>query len=511
MNSMRNGAFAAASLLTVIFMTACSVGGNGTTGGGGNNASNGGTFANTSIGEIVGFGSIIVNGIEFTRKSGLADDRVKLGFTNISGAGEARLKVGMVVKITGSFNSTTGKGEYEAIEFQPELRGRLDSVDVAAGTVTIMGRTVQVETGSQLDGIRDLAELATDLGAGRHPELESSGNLDGNGVLHATRIAKTAVDFVNNSPVEIKGAVTSVGAGAFTIGGVTVNTTGAAFAKMAAADLHTELLVEVKGTFNAATNTIANARIERKQAVEAQTNDGVLTRGLAAGAVANDTFALNGPNGAITVKTAAAAFFKNGVAATPAIVTTGTKLQVEGSLDAAGAIVATKVSLEIEKTVKLRGSLSAKDGTAGTVTVNGVTVSVVPVSRFIDSSKTGLAAFTLTDLLVGDNVEVAGFVDSTGKAVVAQIQRFDPPVNRTFVQGMVSATAANTMTILGITVTVGPATQFKNPDGTPFPGGQAAFMGAIVPKVTVVKARGAFTAPASLDATAEEVQFDQVQ
>jgi hypothetical protein len=167
--------------------------------------------------------------------------------------------------------------------------------------------------------------------------------------------------------------------------------------------------------------------------------------------------------------------------------------------------------LEIEKTVKLRGSLSAKDGTAGTVTVNGVTVSVVPVSRFIDSSKTGLAAFTLTDLLVGDNVEVAGFVDSTGKAVVAQIQRFDPPVNRTFVQGMVSATAANTMTILGITVTVGAGTQFKNPDGTPFPGGQAAFMGAIVPKVTVVKARGAFTAPASLDATAEEVQFDQVQ
>ena len=76
---------------------------------------------------------------------------------------------------------------------------------------------------------------------------------------------------------------------------------------------------------------------------------------------------------------------------------------------------------------------------------------------------------------------------------------------------MVSATTANTMTILGITVTVGTATQFENPDGTPFPGGQAAFIGAIVPNVTVVKARGTFTAPASLDATGEEVQFDQVQ
>src|SRR6185369_12394102 len=149
MNGIRNGAFAAVLSLTVILMTACSVGGDGaTTGGGGN----GGTFANSSIGEIVGFGSVIVNGIEFTRKAGLADDRVKLGFANISGAGESRLNVGMVVKIRGSFDSATGKGEYETIEFQPELRGRLDSVNEAAGTVTIMGRTVQVETGSQFDG-----------------------------------------------------------------------------------------------------------------------------------------------------------------------------------------------------------------------------------------------------------------------------------------------------------------------------------------------------------------------
>jgi len=32
-----------------------------------------------------------------------------------------------------------------------------------------------------------------------------------------------------------------------------------------------------------------------------------------------------------------------------------------------------------------------------------------------------------------------------------------------------------------------------------------------VPTVTVVKARGDFTSPASIDATTGEVQFDQVQ
>ncbi len=66
-------------------------------GGGDDNSGSGGdlgssTSVSSASGEIAGFGSVIVNGIEFTRKPGLADDRVKLLFSNFSGAGEDRLR-----------------------------------------------------------------------------------------------------------------------------------------------------------------------------------------------------------------------------------------------------------------------------------------------------------------------------------------------------------------------------------------------------------------------------------
>jgi hypothetical protein len=54
-------------------------------------------------------------------------------------------------------------------------------------------------------------------------------------------------------------------------------------------------------------------------------------------------------------------------------------------------------------------------------------------------------------------------------------------------------------------VTVGPATLYEQSDKTPI--GQTAFIAAIVPNVTVVKAKGKFIAPDQL--AGEEVQLGQ--
>ena len=161
MSSRKKGALATLTTLVMFMMTACGGGGDST----GNNINL------SSTGEIIGFGSVIVNGIEFSRKAGLADDRVKLPFDNILGVSEGRLRACMVVRVTGTFNSGTGKGEYEEIEFLPELRGPLDSVNEAAGTITVMGRVVRIEANSQIDGLRDLGELTANLGGGNRPEL----------------------------------------------------------------------------------------------------------------------------------------------------------------------------------------------------------------------------------------------------------------------------------------------------------------------------------------------------
>src|SRR6185369_11374784 len=130
---------------------------------------------------------------EFSRKAGLANDRINLRFENITSASEDTLRIGMTVNIRGTIDTATGRGEYESIEFQPELRGPLDvaGIDTNAGTLTVLGRKVRVTAQTSFDGIRDLAEINGELQAGNQPELEISGNLDNSsGILNATRIAR---------------------------------------------------------------------------------------------------------------------------------------------------------------------------------------------------------------------------------------------------------------------------------------------------------------------------------
>ena len=90
MDNQRKRAFAIVAFLTVISLNACGGGGNpgGSPGDGLDGAS---TASDTSPGQIVGFGIVIVNNIGFTPKTGLADNRITPGFDNISGANEERL------------------------------------------------------------------------------------------------------------------------------------------------------------------------------------------------------------------------------------------------------------------------------------------------------------------------------------------------------------------------------------------------------------------------------------
>src|SRR6185369_15830099 len=296
-------------------------------------------------GTIIGFGSVIVNGIEFSRKPGLTDDRVKLSFENITSASENNLRIGMTVTIKGTINNATGTGEYESIEFQPELRGPLDvgGIDTSTNTLTVMGRKVQVTGNTSFDsGISSLSDINQ---AGNNPELEISGNLDtSTGVLNATRIARKALDFnaLADKSVQIKGKIASssvvsgANSGSFTIGSTTINFSAAALgSNTTGADLATGTVVEVKGVLNG--SVITASRIEKKNAVDAGVNDTVKLKGTANGSVVNNTFTINGPNGAITINTAAATFQKGGAAATAAIVAPGTTLEVEGSLRADGS------------------------------------------------------------------------------------------------------------------------------------------------------------------------------
>jgi len=191
-----------AGCLLTAFLAACGGSGGGPSvanGGGGGIVGTGKQVV--ASGEVSGFGSIIVNGIEFSRSSDpdVSPAPIVSAFDNSSSSREDSLRVGMVVAVSGSYDPVSGKGSYSRIVFSPELRGPLDngSVNPAAGKMQVMGRTVQVGAATVFDGVADLDELGVRQGQGL--ELEVSGYLDSSGMLHASRIGLKSNNFSGGS------------------------------------------------------------------------------------------------------------------------------------------------------------------------------------------------------------------------------------------------------------------------------------------------------------------------
>ena len=131
--------------------------------------SSGGTGSFTT-GSIVGFGSIIVNGVRYDDASAQVgdvdgDDHTGLG----------ALKLGMVVAVQGSATTTanagfnyTAEGTANQVVFLTELKGPVSTVDAANLMFDVLGQRVRWSSTTIFDG---LASSATNLAAGQDAEV----------------------------------------------------------------------------------------------------------------------------------------------------------------------------------------------------------------------------------------------------------------------------------------------------------------------------------------------------
>ena len=347
------------------------------------NSSNNSSPASTvrtqvTTGVITGFGSVFVNGVEFTKKASIPDAQVATFKFDDTAHAQADLKVGMIVTVKGAVDTATKKGEFESIEFAPELRGPADSMVVTGttGTLTVMGHDVVTSATTSIDDkgtATTLTALQSKLSGTTHPEIEVSGRMDSAGVFHATRISVKADDFGTGGKgkCEIHGKITSAPTttgGSFTIGNIEVVTTATtSMPNTTAADLVTGASVEVKGTLDANTNTLTADRIEGNKGNHGlgegvEVEDNVSIQGIAAGGISGGSFTLNGPNGAVTV-TVNAATDMGGAAQSS--ITANAMLEVEGTVQADGSVLATKVKSETEIESESHGGTDSGGGGGG--------------------------------------------------------------------------------------------------------------------------------------------------
>lgn len=475
-----------AILLTLVFMAIAACGSGG--GGDGGVASGGTGGTGISSGSITGFGSIFVNGVEFSTNGATIrrDD---------SSIGENELRKGMIVEVQGSIASSTS-GTAATVDVEEAVRGPVESKSgtASAGTLVVLGQTVLVDDTTLIDNnVPNFGAISPGM------LLEVHGLRRADGSIAASFIEqKTAPVFA------VRGSVANHNtlAQSFTIGALTVNYNGAITNDMPAGSWN-GLFVEVKGATCSGSpvcGTLTAGKVEPAGLGLANANQAEI-EGFVTTLASTSDFTVNSQR----VVTTGGTVFSGGVQSE---IVLGVKLEVEGSL-AGGVLTATKV--QFKDSVKLESNASVS---GSSITLEGLPGITVTANAFTEFKNTAATASNLAPLN-NRNVRIRGRASGAASVIATEIEDRGAadPNGDVILQGTVAkADVINpTFKILGITVDTSQlaAADFRDVNDNAIVGGQTAFFNALTPNGGLVKAKGRLPATNALSAgTLREVELE---
>jgi hypothetical protein len=441
-----------ACLAGALLLAGCGGGGGGASSAGINGG--GAPVAPTSAfakGTITGFGSIFVNGVEYSTSGAQfrIDDNPGV---------ESDLRVGQVVAIQGTINSNGTTGTATTVTFNNEVEGPVSALDRLLGTFTVLGQTVRVNATTTYDDSSLAGGLAV-LNNGDVVEVTGFRNgvaAGGAGEIVATRIQRRTGGIA--SPFEVTGKVSNLVGSTFNIGFL-----GVSFAGVVPTDgtLANDGCAEVKGTSFTQAGLLVATSVEVKSCGFAATSG---ARGEIEGIITVFRSAADFDIGGQTINTTASTtIVTNGLAGG---LRANIKVEAEGSFNASGVLVATKVEIKPETELRLLGNIQALSATAGTVVVNGVTIQLSLVTRYEDKSSARVTSFDFADLRTGDYVEIRGFAGAVANTIQGVILERDDNDTRHELQGFASNVSDPTLVILGVTANTTGA-QFRDINDLP--------------------------------------------
>lgn len=467
------GVFAA----IVLTISACGGGG----GGGANIVAGGGTGGTgVSFGTVTGFGSIFVNGVEFSTNGAT----IKRDDVSIS---ETDLRKGMTVEVGGSFASSTS-GAATTVAVKEVVSGPVESKTgtASAGTLVVLGQTVHMDDTTLIDNnIPDFTAITVGM------LLEVHGQRRADGSIAATFIEKKTAPVV----FAVRGKVSAHNAAAqtFSVGALTVNYSGAIINDMPAptGSNWINLFVEVKGTIcagNPVCGTLTATQVKPGGLGVADAAKAEI-EGFVTALVSTSDFTVNSQR----VLTTSSTTYSGGLQSE---IVQGVKLEVEGSL-AGGVLTATKV--KFEESVKLESNASVS---GSTITLEGLPGITVTANAFTEFKNTAAIASSLAPLN-GRNVRIRGRASGATSVIATEIEDrgVSNPNGDVILQGAVvkSDVTNPTVKILGVMVDtslLNPNTGFM--DDSPI--SSAAFFSALTPNGGLVKAKGRLPAVNALAA-----------
>ena len=426
--------------LTALALVACGGGGGGASGGATAGIDRGGIVAS---GPITGFGSVYVNGVRYatTGASITVDDQPGT---------ESDLRIGQVVRIEGSLDASGTTGTATRIVFDDEAEGPIQSIDLAASRMVVLGRTINVGSSTSFDDHivpRSLEGLVVG------DRVEVSGLVASDGAVSATRIERKA----SQSSVEVKGAVASLDTTArrFALGQMTVSYAAAQLSGFASGQPANGDSVEAVGTIDGGGVLVAS-RIEKEDGSSGSNDQQADYEGLITRFVSPTDFSVASQR----VTTTSSTVYKGGSAASLAL---DVAIEVEGRFNASGVVVATEIEFRQEGDLELAARVDSVSAAGNSLVILGVTVRTNSLTRFEDHSSAEIERFSLVNVNPGDYVEVRGYNDGTG--FLATLLERDDDQSSVDLEGPAQAVAAPSFTVGGVAVTTDANTEFRDNNG----------------------------------------------
>jgi hypothetical protein len=420
-----------------------------------------------------------VNGVEFQTNAATtitADDNPKA---------ETFLDDGMTVKVKGPADGITGVAE--KVEVVNEARGPITAK--GTDTLTVHGQTVLVDGGTVLAG--GVTSFSTFTA---NDNIEVHGGRDDTGVIHATRVEKLAGAVVN----DVRGAVSGKTGTTFTIGGQPFTFDGSTVmvpATATFADFANGDVVEVRLSGNAATQiTVEHLDHPEFEPVEGQEFS---VQGILKGFSQTGTFTV----GTQLVQLSTSARIDGGLLAD---LVDGMKVEAEGhNVTGVTGGVLTAEKITIKDNIRIEANAEA----VGSAKVLGKTVTITSGTRF-DNLASGAS------ITANDGLRIRGFVNRDGSTITAtRVTKLSNSValDKIIIQGPVNnIVAANTFSVMGITISAGSATARPNDDRS-VDNTQTMlltdFFSSLTADKTIVKAKGTFSS-ASGTLTATEIELE---
>lgn len=353
-------------------------------GGGVGTGGTGGDATAYAAGTVTGFGSVFVGSVRFDDSSAAVEDA--------DGGSRSRddLRLGMTVEVDSSAISTDSSGNSSAtasrIHFESEIQGLVGLVNVNAGTFTVLGQTVLVDSTTVFDD-RISGGLAG-LSAGQGVEVYAVFDVAALR-YRATRVEPSSLGagLRLRGPVRVLDTAAqtlTVGSNSYSYAGANNLPAGLAVGQFVRLRMTLDTGRWVVRSFGAAPRVVADG-------------DSVKVEGLVSAFTSTSAFSVNGR--AVDASTATLL-----PAGTTGLVV-GARVEVEGVVRA-GVFVASKVKVVSDSDLADRGfdligAITAVNVAQQTITLRGVTVSTARSDLRIDNG-------TLASLVVGQAVEVKG-------------------------------------------------------------------------------------------------------